>query len=235
MYYSIGFVLDPRQAQGVARKRAGLAPSLAFRGLASSWEPDRYGDQLAPGAYAHSLAEWRERNAMPPVLWCHDQRVVLGAVTEAQESDRGLEIEAEIEIGTDEGRRAYALLELNALSLSVGFNFRETDTEPAPAGGQLFRHVEWIEVSLVAVPANAETLITAVEVVRSGDLREHFGDRAAFEQAIRKGLPPLSRNLAKTLAATAWPALTQEIEQPNPAELDALKRALAAATQAFTR
>jgi HK97 family phage prohead protease len=66
-----------------------------FVGYASTFEsdPDLAGDVVARGAFAQSIADWRARDAWPPVLWNHetdDPNAAIGVITDMREDARGL-------------------------------------------------------------------------------------------------------------------------------------------------
>jgi HK97 family phage prohead protease len=70
------------------------------RALVSTWDiVDFQGDRVRRGAFANSIADWETSGDKLPFLWAHewsDPFAHLGVVTSMRETDRGLEIEAEI-------------------------------------------------------------------------------------------------------------------------------------------
>lgn len=187
---------------------AGPEAEGEFSGIAATHEIDRHGTRFAPGAFAASLAEWRARGALPPLLWAHDTNEPIGALLTAQETDAGLEVTGRLALGTANGRRAHELLKTGpgALGLSVGFIEVETDySGPVPT----YNEVDLVEVSLVATPSQAGAVVTQVRAV------DRFTTRKDFEHAARHALG-LSANEAKRLAAGGWAALArQELDDPD--------------------
>ncbi len=179
-------------------------PNVAgeFSGIAATWSIDRDGERFARGAFAQSLADWRRRGSMPPVLLGHDPRQPAGVIVDARETDIGLEVIGRLALGTDDGRRAHELLLSGpgALAMSVGFSGEVDRSGPVP----IFLRVELMEVSRVAIPAQAGAVVTAVK----SPAAERFTSRKDFEHAARNALG-ISANEAKRLAAGGWAALTR--------------------------
>jgi len=189
---------------------ASLEAEGEFSGIAATHETDRHGTRFAPGAFTKTLADWRARGALPPVLWGHDAAEPIGVLVAAQETETGLEISGRLALGTGNGRRAHELLKAGpgALGLSVGFRPITTDDSgPVP----IFREVDLVEVSLVAVPSQPGATITQVRAA------DRFATRREFEHAARHALS-LSASEAKRLAAGGWGALTRNESNDEPDE-----------------
>lgn len=195
-----------------------VAPSAEgeFVGIAATLKTDRQGDRFAPGAFADTLASWAARDALPPLLWGHDPRDPIGALLDARETERGLEIVGRLALGTANGARAYELLKTGsgALALSVGVYAIEAEPQE---DARLIRRADWVELSLVAVPAQPGAVVTEAKGV--------FPDRKTFEHAARNGLG-LSASQAKRLAAEGWSGLSRNEPVTEP---DANHAALEAA------
>jgi len=189
---------------------AGPEAEGEFSGIAATLQTDRHGTRFAPGAFAASLAEWRARGALPPLLWNHDTNEPIGALLTAQETDAGLEVTGRLALGTGNGRRAHELLKTGpgALGLSVGFLEVVTDySGPVP----IFREVDWMELSLVATPSQAGAVVTAVRAA------DRFTTRKEFERTARNALG-LSASEARRLAAGGWAALARQEQDGEPDE-----------------
>jgi HK97 family phage prohead protease len=94
-----------------------------FRALAASFSgrPDRQGDLLQPGVFQHSLADLASRGAKLPLLWQHDAAEPIGAITKAEETRAGLEVEGQLAVdGVSNAKRAHSLMRVGGLSLSIG-------------------------------------------------------------------------------------------------------------------
>lgn len=194
--------IEYRAFRAAALRAPGDDGAAGFDGYASTfWHVDSYGTAFAPGAYAKSLAERRERIL---VLWQHDPYLPIGKPTAMEEDEAGLAVTARITEGTQYGRDAMALLRDEIpLGLSVGFRtMRErpaTDDDPLVLGADVpklvatnlpdsvwvIEEVKLYEFSVVSFPANehaeiaavradaqAEALATLLSDVRAGRVAE---------------------------------------------------------------
>lgn len=121
--------------------------AAVFNGL-----PDTYGDVIAPGAFARTLAEHKTADTRPLMLWQHDPSQPIGVWEDVREDGRGLAVKGRLVLETRAGAEAYALLKAGALSgLSIGFRTRKAETRAG--GGRLLKAADIIEISLVSRPA----------------------------------------------------------------------------------
>lgn len=169
-------------------------------GLASPFggEPDAYGDVIAPGAYAASLARHKSENTVPVMLWGHDTARIVGRWDELHERADGLHVGGQLNLATTNGREAFEHLRAGDLSgLSIGFR--------VPSGGasvdyktgvRTLMEIDLAEISLVALPANRRARVQSVKSIGGPDelrdlLRSH-------------GLP---HRFCEKVAAGGWAAL----------------------------
>lgn len=125
-------------------------------GIASTPTADRMGDIVKPEGAVFKLPI--------PLLWQHDAGSPIGNVTKARVTRAGIEITAEIAKGVSTKiDDAWALIKAGLVrGLSIGF--RGLDTEQIPnSWGIIFEKWEWLELSAVTIPANAEASITSVK------------------------------------------------------------------------
>jgi HK97 family phage prohead protease len=175
-----------------------LGPVLALRaaadeqgiieGLGSTFNGpvDSYGDLIAPGAFAASIAEHRAAGTLPAMLWSHDQSQPIGRWLSVSEDDRGLRLKGKLTLDVPKAREALALAKDQALGLSIGFRLRQADR--TPEGHRLIKAVDLWEVSLVAMPSNSAARITSVKAASGFDPNE-IRDPRAFEQMLDLPLP----------------------------------------------
>src|SRR5262245_14255790 len=130
-------------------------------GMATTPAPDRLEDEVEPEGARFKLPL--------PLLWQHDSRQPIGQVTAAKVSKAGIEIVAKIAKGvTAEIDRAWALIKAGLVpGLSIGF--KPIDAEPVdkknPFGGMRFTKWDFLELSAVTIPANAECTIATVKSI----------------------------------------------------------------------
>lgn len=66
-----------------------------FTAIVSTYNPDSYGDIVAPGAFSDSIAEYESKGAKIPVIWAHDWGDPfshIGVVEKAEETEKGLKV-----------------------------------------------------------------------------------------------------------------------------------------------
>lgn len=122
--------------------------------------PDSYGDIVAPGAFAKSLAEWKESGHPIPLLFGHrtdDPRMNLGAVVDAEEDSRGLKIRAKFDETSDVAQYTRKLvMEGRLTKLSFAYDTLDSEQVTLEDGSRAneLRELKLYEVSLVPIPAN---------------------------------------------------------------------------------
>lgn len=127
-----------------------------IRGIATTPAPDRVQDVVVPEGAKFALPL--------PLLWQHDASQPIGHVTEATVTAKGIEVVAKIAKGVDaEIDRAWNRIKAGLVrGLSIGFRGLESEEIPG-SWGRKFTSWEWIELSTVTVPANAEATIINVK------------------------------------------------------------------------
>lgn len=187
-----------------------------FVGFASTFggEPDSYGDIIAPGAFAKSLAKHKAEGTRPALLWQHDQRNPIGVWLDLRETDAGLLAKGRLTLDVPQAKSAHALMRDDALSLSIGFAIPEGGAV-LKGGARLLKEIDLFEISAVAMPANPRARITGVKAFdpEAPNIRE-------FEAAARDALG-LSAREVKRLLSGGWTALIRD-EKPDSVELAAV-------------
>jgi len=215
----------------VVRRAPRKGKSGTFTGLASTWSVDRHGTRIARGAFARSLAALAAGDIRIPLLHEHNPLEQLGAITRAAETDDGLEVDAQIVLGTQLADRVHQLALADAVGFSVGFTPFEDGIEVDGDGRVIYTRVDLMEVSVVSVPSNRESVVHTVRSLATTS-------PADLERMLREGeLPPMPRRLAAKIARVALPLLGTEPDEPdhNPADLAALAAALDGFTKTFKR
>ena len=127
---------------------------------------DSYGDVIAPGAFANSLAEHQKAGSMPALLWQHDPTEPIGVWTSMTEDGSGLRVRGQLAMDTRRGREAHALCKMGAINgLSIGFVSKDWAYDQATDVRTLAGIDLW-EVSLVTFPANQAARVTGVKAAR---------------------------------------------------------------------
>lgn len=164
---------------------------------------DRKGDVLLPGAFTDTLAEWKARDRLPPLLWQHNMDEPIGLATKMEEDATGLLVVGKLlKDSVQRAAEAYSLLK-NKVIEGMSFGFQ---VPPGGAtkerGARIVKSVRLWEWSLVTFGANELALVDAVKTaLADGDLPtlsefEDFLREAGFSKTqacaiAGKGLRPL--------------------------------------------
>lgn len=135
-------------------------------GYASTFggEPDSYGDVVAAGAFASSIAT-------RPTKLLLQHETPIGYQLELREDAHGLWGRWAL-IDTSAGTDAYKLAKAGVLdSLSIGYV--PTDSEYRADGVRVLKAVDLLEVSLVTFPANSAAVVTDVKARPFTEHSEH--------------------------------------------------------------
>ncbi len=202
-------------------RRAPSAKTGFFAGLASTYSVDRHGERVAPGAFSRTLAAFNAGTQRIAVLHNHDPAQPIGGIKSAEETDAGLAVEGEIVLGSPVADRDHQMLLADAAGLSVGFAAADADVDVDEKGIKVYRTVDLLEVSIVGVPSNKESIVHTVRGLASSSPAE-------FERLLRDGaLPAMPRRLAAKLTRACLDVIHQDTDpEYDPAELDAIAAAL---------
>jgi HK97 family phage prohead protease len=129
-----------------------------LEGIASTPSTDRVGDIVEPKGAIFSLPL--------PLLWQHDSGMPIGTVTGMTVADTGITIKATVSLVTRRIQDQWALIKAGLVrGLSIGF--RPLESEPVDGksvwNGERFTSWEFLELSAVTIPANADASILAVK------------------------------------------------------------------------
>lgn len=124
---------------------------------------DWYNDVILPGAFTASLAKWRAKNKMPPVLWNHNDSEPIGVYTNIHEDEKGLYVEGKLLIDdVPRAKSTHALLKAGAIDgLSIGYSTKKANQQGN--GVRELVEVDLGEISIVTQPANERSVITSVK------------------------------------------------------------------------
>ncbi|MFT4255690.1 MAG: HK97 family phage prohead protease [Pseudoxanthomonas sp.] len=133
-------------------KAVGDAAGMIFEGWATRGHEDRQGDIVMPGGARYELPL--------PVLAHHNHDQPVGAITSATVTAAGIRVKGKLAAGVTAAVELWELLKTGALSMSIGF--RVLESSPRGGGGLRFTSWEWLETSLVSVPACPGTAAVAI-------------------------------------------------------------------------
>lgn len=151
-------VLDIKSVQDNAD-----APHVIVRGIATTPRTDRMGDVVESKGARYQLPM--------PLLLHHQFTQPVGRMVKATPTDSGIEFEAEIPRVVEPGKlkdrvdEALHSLQYGLINaVSIGFRALANGIEPINGGtGVRYKSWEWLELSLVTVPANSQAVISAIK------------------------------------------------------------------------
>jgi HK97 family phage prohead protease len=155
-----------------------------FEGIATSIGTDRYGDIVESEGAIFTLPI--------PLLWQHIASQPVGHVTEAKQTKKNIKVVCSIAqldaAGTLKNRldEAWQSLKLGLVRhLSVGFNpLKYEPIEDSEHYGYRFTEWEWLELSLVTIPANADASVTSVKKYDLELMRAASGNNRMVPRAV---------------------------------------------------
>jgi HK97 family phage prohead protease len=159
-------------------------------GIASTPSTDRMDDIVEPKGAQFKLPI--------PMLWQHDSRQPVGHVTAAKVTTAGIQVTCQFAKVDeppslkDDLDRAWAMVKSGLVrGFSIGFNALES-VDIEGTWGRRFTKWDWLELSAVTIPANADCSIQTIKT---------FDDRSLLRQKGVVRLPP-KKDTPEARAAT---------------------------------
>jgi hypothetical protein len=178
----------------------------SFSGYASVFDTiDWYGDVVRPGAFAKTLAKWKTKGRLPPILWQHKSDQPIGAHIEMAEDETGLFVRGQLLVDEiEKAREAHALLKAKVISgMSIGFDVPDGGMEyDGKANVWNLTELDLWENSLVTFPANQDAQVEEVKTILAQGKLPPPSD---FEGLLRDA--GFSRKQAKYIAANGYTSL----------------------------
>jgi HK97 family phage major capsid protein/HK97 family phage prohead protease len=168
-----------------------------IEGWATTPEPDLMGDIVEPDGADFKLPV--------PLLWQHNSRQPIGEVIEAKVTKQGIKVRVRLaklaanapQVLKDRIDEAWHSVKSGLVkAFSIGFRSKE-HSEIEGSWAYRFIKWEWLELSLVTIPANAEATITAI---KSADqrVRAALGAKHTVVVRLDKSTPGASGQRAAT-------------------------------------
>lgn len=152
------------RAYSVLEIRAISEDERVIEGIASTPTADRMGDIVEPMGAKFALPM--------PLLWQHDSSQPIGSVEFAKPTAKGIPFKARlVDPETVDSPTLKDRLQLawdsmkTGLVRAVSIGFRDLSHEVMKDGGWKFTEWEWLELSAVTIPANAEAAITTIKSI----------------------------------------------------------------------
>jgi len=145
-----------------------------FLAYASTWtrEPDSYGDVVAKGAFAETIAEWDKSDSVLPILFGHDlvdPFSNIGYAKSLTEDDHGLLVHAALDLENPKAKQVYRMLKGRRIN-QMSFAFDVLEDGIVELGDEKtareLRKMKLHEVSVVPFGANSDTEVLAVKALQ---------------------------------------------------------------------
>jgi len=191
--------------------------SVYIEGYASTADIDRMGDVIPPSVWERGMENYLKN---PIILAYHDHDDPCGRMTDHKIDNSGLWIKARISAAAE----VFNLIRDGILSaFSVGFRIKDAEYNAA-AEVFLIKEVELIEISVVSVPANQNTLFSLSKAFENAEEYKQFKEQFVKVDTSAKELE--SSNETESQSKKEW--------NMDPKELQAMldKSAKDAAEQA---
>jgi HK97 family phage prohead protease/HK97 family phage major capsid protein len=195
--------------------------SVYIEGYASTTDIDRQGDVVPASVWEAGIKNYLKN---PIILAQHDYNDPVGRMVEHRIDNKGLWIKARISAAAE----ICNLVKDEVLTaFSVGFRVMDAEYNAAT---ELFviKQLELVEVSIVSVPANQNTLFSLSKAFDDADEYKIFKQQFAPESESAKGLE--SSKEADGTSQKEWKMNPEEIKQMVA---DAAKTAVEQTTKAF--
>ena len=139
-----------------------------FEAIVAAYNLDSVGDKILPGAFADTLLAWAKSGDPIPVYWSHrmdDPDYNIGYVLEAQETEEGLWVKAQIDFDSPKATQVYRLLKGRRVTqFSFAYDVDEGAwVETDERGYYELRKLTLHEVGPTPIGANQETELLAVK------------------------------------------------------------------------
>lgn len=205
---------------------AGDAATMSFSGYGAAFgNVDAYGDVIAKGAFADTLAEAKRTGIWPAMLSQHggwgmtaEDMTPVGIWTDLDEDSKGLKVTGKL-ADTPRGRELYALMKMQPRpaidGLSIGYIPKEWSARTKPdEPRRTLKKVHLVEISPVTFPANGKA---RVQSVKGADMTERDFERYLMQDA------GFSRSEARQIIGHGFKSLaTMQDAGARDPELDAI-------------
>ena len=200
---------------------AGAIDSIFIEGYASTNDTDRSGDVIPASVWEAGIKNYLKN---PIVLSQHDHDDPIGRMVEHKIDSKGLWIKARISAAAE----VFSLVKDEVLTaFSVGFRVMDAEYN---AVAELFviKELELVEISVVSVPCNQNTLFSLSKAFTDADEYKDFKSQFAPKSESAKGLE--SSKEADSISQKEWKMNPEEIKQMVA---DAAKQAAEQTTKAI--
>ncbi len=192
-------------------KQDDIQETGIFKGYGAVFgNKDSHHDIMMPGAFTKTLLKGGRNGTGVAMLKQHDSRKPIGIWTMLAEDNKGLRVEGQLAMKTQDGQETYELMKMGALKgLSVGFD-TIIDEYDSKKKVRYLKEVDLWEVSPVTFGANLKAQITSVKKIDIERIKEAKTERE-LEGALRE-VEGLSECSAKLLVKMCKPFLREAVK-----------------------
>ena len=195
--------------------------SIFIEGYASTTDIDRSGDVVPKSVWEKGIANYLKN---PIILAHHDHDDPIGRMTEYKVDDKGLWVKARISAAAEE---VFGLIKDKVLTaFSIGFKILDAEYNSA-AEVFVVKELELIEISVVSIPCNQNTLFDLSKAFDNAQDYKKFKEQFVVNTEKAKGQKSGSDSNSTTLKE--WNMSPEEMKQMLA---DAAKAAADEATKA---
>jgi HK97 family phage prohead protease/HK97 family phage major capsid protein len=177
---------------------------IYIEGYASTTDVDRQGDVVPSSVWEKGMTNYLKN---PIILAYHDHSNPIGRMTEHKTDGKGLWIKARISTAA----KQFQLIKDGILTaFSIGFRVLDAEYNSA-AEVFLIKELELVEISVVSVPANQNTVFDLSKAFDSADDYKRYKEQFATQDQSAKGLEKVTesdRDIKKE-----WNMNPEEIKQ----------------------
>lgn len=185
-------------------------------GYANTKNLDRMNEIVEPTAFKNTIKEWMKN---PVILRGHDPNSIIGRGLEAKIDSKGLWIKAEIASDTEKANETWALIKQKMLkAFSIGYQIIKD--EVVERAGKRIRRIldlDLLEVSVLGLPANRESLFDMVkgmqygtDLIVSSPAADELPTDADYEET-REYIEALNVKLSDELAVLELQSLNKKL------------------------
>jgi HK97 family phage prohead protease/HK97 family phage major capsid protein len=188
--------------------------SLKIAGYANTSDKDRTGDIVLPEAWTKGVDNFR-RN--PILLYQHDHSKPIGRVNNIRVDKKGIFVEANVSDAAEAQHGVKTLIKDGVLkSFSVGFKVKDATYDKV---SDIFyiKDLELLEISVVSVPANQNSLFSVRKSFESDEEYSKFKSAFSVEETVSEVTTETTEeNLVKELSEEEETTASEDPMKPIP-------------------
>lgn len=178
--------------------------AIYIEGYASTTDVDRHGDVVPTSVWEKGMTNYLKN---PIILAYHDHHDPIGRMTQYKADSKGLWIKARISTAA----KQFQLIKDGILTaFSIGFRVLDAEYNSA-AEVFLIKELELVEISVVSVPANQNTVFDLSKAFDNADEFKRFKEQFATQVQPAKGLE--YSKVANSDNPKEWNMNPEEIKQ----------------------